>query len=903
MLNRLEDVDLKLGFWQNWLQSERSAMRIASSPTHRIATGLLLAALLSIVGYQVFRRWISHGPEALLERADDLSWLNSWIQADPLYKQAELGFVARHQLSKALYARVSQMPAHSESSTSIPSQIALLRTDLELPEAQDPETRLRILTILGMFEVNYDSGMAHQTWAEVELLANRQHYYLLAMRAIGEQGIAAFLLGDISTAKKNVVKAWMVAKAFDPGAHIRYASMYGVGLVELHKYQEAIGPLNEAIKVAGKTHGAAYPTIAITAKIEALSGLGQNDAALSLAAEELQRVSAFHLGGHLYELYQTRAEVYERIGQWDRAIADLELSAQYANQLSYWRGVTQVDGLLAEAFLHEGAFQPALVAINEAIEANKRIPDELYFVPRNLGIKAAILARLGDKKSSNELYEKSADVFDALLSKVPTPSVERQLLNDLSAVYAGYFTSLSDQGRTDDAFRAIERARGRVEAQGLMHHEIVPPHELSTAEQDLTKLNIRLLNTDDSATRARILEAIYSTEQQLGRPTSSDDPPPAPVALGDLQHELTGSELLLEYVLDDPNSYVLAVTRNSVHRYTLQSREMLEQEATRYRSTLKQEKTDPSLAQRLYDGLLAGIPELKDKHEVIVVPDGKLHLLPFSALINNGQYVLTSYLFSVVPSGTVLSMLRHRSDQVIEDDNPYVGVAAWISKTPPTTLLGIARRAMSGPERSQLVALPESRHEVETIATDLPKPSTILLGAQASETNFKQLPLSRYDVIHLALHGYVDPEIPDRSALVFAPENSAQNDGLLQVREIRGLHLNADLVTLSACDTGIGPIGEEGVENIVNAFIEAGAQSVVSTLWEVEDHATAELMTNFYANLGRHEGKADALRQAQLTMLKSGSPPYYWAGFELDGEPRSVLFSHTRNDSSTRSIR
>ena len=100
----------------------------------------------------------------------------------------------------------------------------------------------------------------------------------------------------------------------------------------------------------------------------------------------------------------------------------------------------------------------------------------------------------------------------------------------------------------------------------------------------------------------------------------------------------------------------------------------------------------------------------------------------------------------------------------------------------------------------------------------------------------------------------------------------ARDDGLLQVREIRGLRLNADLVTLSACDTGVGPVGEEGVENIVNAFIEAGAQSVVSTLWELQDHSTAELMANFYANLGRHEGKAEALRQAQLAMLNVRRP-------------------------------
>ncbi len=250
-------------------------MRAAVPPSLRIASGLLLAVLLSVVGCHVLRWRNPASPEALLKRADEMSWLNSWIAAEPLYRQAESQFTQRHQLSKALYARVSEMPAHSESATNVPVQIALLRSDLTLPEAHDPETRLRILTILGMLEVNYDSGMARETWTQVEDLALRQHHYLLASRAIGEQGIAAFLLGDMATAKKDVVKAWMVAKTADPGAHIRYASMYCTGLVELHKYNEALGPLNEAIKVAKDTPGAAYPTIAITAKIGSLSGLGK----------------------------------------------------------------------------------------------------------------------------------------------------------------------------------------------------------------------------------------------------------------------------------------------------------------------------------------------------------------------------------------------------------------------------------------------------------------------------------------------------------------------------------------------------------------------------------------------------------------------------------------------------
>ena len=158
-------------------------MRIAVPPSLRIVAGLLLAALLSVVGYHVFRRRDSQSPEALLKHADDLSWLNAWIQAEPYYHRAEIVFRAKGDTSKALYAQVSEMPAKSESSTTIPNQIAILRQDLSLPAARDPETRLRILTILGMLQTNYDAGMARTTWTEVETLALARHHYLLASRA------------------------------------------------------------------------------------------------------------------------------------------------------------------------------------------------------------------------------------------------------------------------------------------------------------------------------------------------------------------------------------------------------------------------------------------------------------------------------------------------------------------------------------------------------------------------------------------------------------------------------------------------------------------------------------------------------------------------------------------------
>jgi hypothetical protein len=304
--------------------------------------------------------------------------------------------------------------------------------------------------------------------------------------------------------------------------------------------------------------------------------------------------------------------------------------------------------------------QPALAAINEAIGANRKIPDELYFVPRNLAIKAEILARMGKVQDSNDYYEKSADLLDALLSRIPTPMVERQLLSDLSVVYAGYFASLRDQNRLADAFRVIERARGRIEAQALSRHDVIVPHAPSPAELRLTSLNVELLDTDSSAARDKLLDTIYTTEQQIGTDQKDLDTPLDPVPLKRLQQDLRPSELFIEYVLAQPQSYALAVTRNGVQSYPLPPKSRLEGEAAQYRSELTKGNTDLPLAQRLFNDLLGVIPEYRTHSDLVVVPDGKLHLLPFAALANSGQYLAASHTVSVTPSGTVFDLLRHR---------------------------------------------------------------------------------------------------------------------------------------------------------------------------------------------------------------------------------------------------
>ena len=616
---------------------------------------------------------------------------------------------------------------------------------------------------------------------------------------------------------------------------MRYASVYGAGLVEVERYKEAMLPLDQAIKIAANTPSVAYPSIAVYAKIDALTGLRQYDKALALANQAFDRLKGTEYDGHKVQVLMARGTLYRKENDNPSAAMDFQRAVQIAQSIHAYRNAADAGGLLAQTYESLQNLPAALEAIDNAIKANTHISDELYLAPRNLGIKAEILEKMGRSAEADSLYKEAMALIDTLLKHAQNINIQRQLLAAMSDVYSGYFASLCQQKRYDEALTTLERIRGRVETDALQHHGHETVHVPTPEEEENTRLNLTLINTDDPAVRAQITNTIYTNELSLGTSSLAQQTIAHPVRLAALQRRLGPQTLLIEYVLGNPQSYAFAITRDSVTPFSLPSKAVIEADAARYRKEVRGQKEDRELAKKLYEELLSPIVGYRKERDLVIIPDGVLHLLPFAALRDQDGYVLSSHTVTVSPSSTVFSLLDARVQENGPVAMPYIGVAAW---TQTADTRNAIVRAITGPERSQLVPLPDSRKEVESIASDLPKPSTILLGTDATESRFKKLSSESTDVIHLALHGYVDVDYPDRSALVFAPESSnSGEDGLLQVREIRNLHLNARLVTLSACDTGVGPVGQAGVANLVNAFIQAGADTVVSTLWEVEnDH-------------------------------------------------------------------
>lgn len=302
-------------------------------------------------------------------------------------------------------------------------------------------------------------------------------------------------------------------------------------------------------------------------------------------------------------------------------------------------------------------------------------------------------------------------------------------------------------------------------------------------------------------------------------------------------------------------------------------------------STTSQDVEKNGALQRLYSFLIEPITDLlptDPNDRVIFIPQASLFLVPFPALQDeNGQYLIERHTILTAPAIQVLGLTHQQQQQMqgrqqgspLVVGNPVMPVVSVAPGQPP----------------EQLPDLPNAEEEAHQVAKRL---NTIAVtGSQATKTLIKQqMPQAR--LIHLATHGlleygsqeeYISLEgIGVPGAIALAP--SGDDSGLLTANEILDLELQAELVVLSACETGRGRITGDGVVGLSRAFITAGVPSVVVSLWSVPDDATAQLMISFYENLKEGSDRAQALRQAMLTTMRERPNPYDWAAFTLIGE-------------------
>ena len=299
--------------------------------------------------------------------------------------------------------------------------------------------------------------------------------------------------------------------------------------------------------------------------------------------------------------------------------------------------------------------------------------------------------------------------------------------------------------------------------------------------------------------------------------------------------------------------------------------------AVRSRSSLRSTQPQPDLPtlhQLLIDPIASLLPKDPNAH-VIFIPQASLFQVPFPALQDaSGTYLIQKHTILTAPSIQVLDLTRQQRLKLVQKPANDRGRALVLGNpTMPSVSLS------PGEPKRQLSALPGAEAEARSIAPLLN--TQAILGAQGTKAAIVQK-MPQASIIHLATHGLLDDVRGLASAIALAP--SGTDDGLLTAEEIFDMKLQASLVVLSACNTAEGRITGDGVIGLSRALISAGVPSVIVSLWAVPDAPTAELMKEFYQNLQKNPDKAQALRQAMLTTMKTHSEPRNWAAFTLIGE-------------------
>jgi CHAT domain-containing protein len=426
---------------------------------------------------------------------------------------------------------------------------------------------------------------------------------------------------------------------------------------------------------------------------------------------------------------------------------------------------------------------------------------------------------------------------------------------------------------------------------------------------------------------------------------------PQPLSMAEIQRQLLSTDsLLLEYFVAEDRLYLFALTGES--NYGLQvieipdkaaiekaaeffQRNKFESAGEMQRRFSYQNTEFAKTAQFLSDKLLAPVKPLLQKRKIWIVCDGGLQRIPFAALpdprksfaaartISGGLAtrrapvtpLIVEHELVTLPSASTVAWLRKAAaarqpatgeiaviaDPVFSASDERVTGVAPQPRTEAATIsqrlrgaadLEPALRGQGGmAESGALSRLPASRDEAQAIARLAPERSLIALDFDANRQMVMNGGLNDYRYLHFATHAYVDDVFPGLSwlALSQVDRKGQEQPGYLRLNDIYQLRLNANLVTLGACRTGLGKqLPGEGMISLTRGFIYAGAPRVLVSLWDVPDRETAQLMQSFYRNLLKQKlPVGEALRQAQVEMWKSAeaNAPFFWAAFSLQGDP------------------
>ncbi|MBD2354767.1 tetratricopeptide repeat protein [Tolypothrix sp. FACHB-123] len=535
--------------------------------------------------------------------------------------------------------------------------------------------------------------------------------------------------------------------------------------------------------------------------------------------------------------------VYENLGQYPQALELYQKSLVIAKEVGDKAGEGVTTDNIGSIYYKLAKYPQALQFFQQGLAIRQQVGDKpgQGISLNNIG---ALYLKLGEYANAEKSLFAAIEILESLRPGL-TDADKVSLFEQQAFTYRFLQQALIAQNKINSALEVSDRARARAFVELLASKQ----SNKSNLQSDIKPLTIQQIQNIAKVENATLIQ--YSTIDDkllyiwLIKPTG----------------EITFKQVNLPKVADIPLKDLVTLSRKSIN--------VVERGGITVKPNPKINHTQQ--LQKLYQILIKPIAEhlpTDANARVIFVPQESLFLVPFPALQDEqGKYLIDKHTILTAPAIQVLELTRKQKQNLNTSLKDVLVVGNPIMPKIPIT-------------EEKLAPLPGAEKEAKQIA-ELLKTQAIT-GSQATETAIISK-MSQAKIIHFATHGLLDDfkglGVPGAIALT----SSKQDDGFLTASEILDMKLSAELVVLSACNTGGGNITGDGVIGLSRSLITAGVPSVIVSLWAVNDDSTAFLMSEFYRQLQKNPDKAVALRQAILTTKKQYSHPLDWAAFTLIG--------------------
>ena len=472
----------------------------------------------------------------------------------------------------------------------------------------------------------------------------------------------------------------------------------------------------------------------------------------------------------------------------------------------------------------------------------------------------------GKRQEAIEYFREAADAIELVRNNVEFEANKIGLATRTQAVYEALVSVLADEGNWKDAFLATERAKGRALVDLLAQvREFAPPRQTGGRADVGQLLTAAATNTRDSGLTgdSRNVEtrgAVVSARRELGAisPETASLVSVRTKLFDAIVARIAPEETLIAYFQAGDRLYGFVVSRLGTKGFLLAA-DGMHSEVRDFREAIENEsEASRHIGETLYNRLIRPLEhEIRGGGALTISPHLILHYVPFAALFDGRQYLIDRYSLQITPSASALAYFaatgQGRQRRVLALGNPDLGDPRF--------------------------DLPGAQKEAVAVAHLFPG-SRALVRAEATKTAIIEMG-GDFPMLHFASHGTFASDAPLTSGLLLA--RGQEPDGRLAVSDLYKLHLDADLVTLSGCETGLATIaGGDDLIGLTRGFFHAGARTVVASLWEVPDASTEKLMLSFYRNLGGLD-KREALRHAAIETREIYPAPRHWAAFFLTG--------------------